>query len=83
VVPDAIVSRERGRSRRLVRGPGQSALRRGRPARSRGQQPSADIRVHSATHQGRQGTRIHTVDQKSKLLVLSEYVNKTDKIGGT
>jgi len=29
----------------------------------------------------RHGHPIYTVDQKSKLLILSEYVNKTDKIG--
>ena len=31
----------------------------------------------------RDGSGIYRVDQKSKLLILSEHVNKTEKIGGT
>jgi len=31
----------------------------------------------------RDGSGIYRVDQKRKLLILSEHVNKTEKIGGT
>jgi len=38
--------------------------------------------LYTVVHGKVKQTHIYRVGQKSKLLILSEYVNKTDKIGG-
>jgi len=38
--------------------------------------------ILTESHTSKSGQRVYRVGQKSKLLILSEYVNKTEKIGG-
>ena len=57
-----------------------SAESRGR-VRRRPQMTAGDVRVDDKTHAHCRNPN-YTVGQKSTLLLLSEYVNKTEKIGG-